>query len=58
VVATRHVRDGHLVHIPLPPGTYTVRGRIAPGALNETPPQKFTVRPGETVRQDAFEPVP
>lgn len=58
VVATQHARSGHLARIPLAPGTYTVRGRIAPGALNETPSREFAVRPGETVRQDAFEPVP
>jgi hypothetical protein len=56
------VTSGHLATIPLPPGTYSIQGTFAGATINEHPGESFPmtvqILPGQTVRQDAFLPVP
>ena len=56
-VATQSVSNGHLAHIALAPGKYTVSGQFAGGGRTSFSPT-VTVRPGYKVRQDVFEDVP
>jgi hypothetical protein len=53
LAARKRVKNGHLAHVRLPPGTYTVRWKFSGG---EASPRSFTVtvQQGEKVRQDGF----
>lgn len=55
-VASRSVRNGHLAHIPLAPGTYDITGRFAFGGGPYS--EKVTVRRGYKVRKDVFQIAP
>lgn len=57
LVARWSVRSGHLAHIKLAPGRYTVSGHISGGAPTTTSPT-IRIRRGHKVRQDLFEDVP
>ena len=57
VVVTKSVRNGHLAHIPLPPGSYKVSGRIKGGGSASQSPT-VTIKQGYKTRQDLFEDVP
>jgi hypothetical protein len=56
-VVTKSVRNGHLAHIPLPPGSYKVAGRIKGGGNTSFSPT-VTIKQGYKTRQDLFEDVP
>ena len=55
-VASRSVRNGHLAHILLAPGTYDITGRFAFGGGPYS--GRVTVRRGYTVREDLFQIAP
>lgn len=56
-VASQSVADGHLAHIRLGPGRYTVSGRFASGGRTSYSPT-VRIRRDYRVRQDVFEDVP
>ncbi|MFL5824004.1 MAG: hypothetical protein ACJ764_11235 [Solirubrobacteraceae bacterium] len=56
VVARRAVRNGHLAHLRLAPGTYNLVGHFSSGYTSN--PVKLRIRQGERTRQDVFEDVP
>jgi hypothetical protein len=56
-VASQSVNNGHLAHIPLARGKYTVSGKFAGGGVT-TFSATVRVRRGLKVRQDVFEDVP
>ncbi len=61
IVATQTSTRGHLVKIPLRPGTYTVSGTFKDASINGAHPkvtQQIVIRPGDTIRQDFFLNVP
>jgi hypothetical protein len=61
VVAMKASAPGHLVRIPLPPGTYTISGRFKDASFNAVHPgrtERVTITPGYKVRQDCFLDVP
>ena len=61
LVATQTSTTGHLVKIPLPAGSYTIRGTFLNATINGTHPtetQSLTIPTGHTVRQDFFLSVP
>lgn len=61
LVATQTSTTGHLVKIPLPAGSYTIRGTFLNATINGTHPTKtmsLTIPTGHTVRQDFFLSVP
>ena len=57
VVVTKSVRNGRLAHIPLPPGSYKVSGRIKGGGNTSFSPTVM-IKQGYKTRQDLFEDVP
>jgi hypothetical protein len=61
LVATQTSTTGHLVKIPLPAGSYTIRGTFLNATVNETNPtatESLTIPIDHTVRQDFFLSVP
>jgi hypothetical protein len=61
VVATETSTRGHFVEIPLPAGTYTIRGTFLDATINGVHPrdtQSVVVYTGYTVRQDFFLSIP
>jgi hypothetical protein len=61
LVAMQTSTTGRLVKIPLPAGSYTIRGTFLNATLNGTHPtemQSLTIPAGHAVRQDFFLPVP
>jgi hypothetical protein len=61
LVATQTSTTGNLVKIPLPAGSYTIRGTFLNATVNGTHPtetQSLTIPTGHTVRQDFFLSVP
>ncbi len=61
LVAAQTSTTGNLVKIPLPAGSYTIRGTFLNATTNGTHPtetQSLTIPTGHTVRQDFFLSVP
>lgn len=61
VVATQTSTRGHLVKIPLRPGSYTILGTFKDASINGVHPkvtQQVVITPGDTIRQDFFLSVP
>lgn len=61
VVATQTSTRGHLVEIPLPPGSYTITGTFLDATINGVNPKQsesVVIPSGETVREDFFLSVP
>jgi len=61
LVASGTSTEGHLVTIPLPPGSYTIVGTFGAATVNEHPATQtlsVQVTPGFTVRQDFILQVP
>jgi hypothetical protein len=61
LVARQTSTTGHLVKIPLPAGSYTIRGTFLDATVNGTHPTKtmsVTIPTGYTVRQDFSLPIP
>jgi hypothetical protein len=61
VVATRTSESGRLVRIPLPAGSFTIRGTFLDATINSVHPQEtksVVIPPGRTVRQDFFLGIP
>ncbi len=57
LVATQTSTTGRFVKIPLPAGSYTIRGTFLNATVNETHPtetEPLTIPTGHTVRQDFF----
>jgi hypothetical protein len=57
VVATRTSTNGHFVKIPLPAGSYTIRGTFLDAIIDGVNPKKsepIVIPPGHSVRQDFF----
>jgi hypothetical protein len=57
VVATQTSERGRLVKIPLPAGSYTIRGTFRDATINGVHPhetESVVIPPGRTVRQDFF----
>ncbi len=61
LVASVTSTSGHLVEIPLPAGTYTIRGTFLQAEMNSARPirsESLVIPAGHTVRQDFFLDVP
>jgi hypothetical protein len=61
VIATKTSREGHFVEIPLPAGSYTIRGTFLNAIINGLHPKETVsvMVPAEhTVRQDFFLSIP
>jgi hypothetical protein len=61
LVATQTSITGHLVKIPLPAGSYTIRGTFlnaTVNGINPTETESLTIPTGHTARQDFFLSVP
>ena len=61
VVATSTSATGHFVKIPLPAGSYTIRGTFLDATINGAHPTKaesVVIPPYDTVRQDFFLSIP
>ncbi|HEY4812177.1 MAG TPA: carboxypeptidase-like regulatory domain-containing protein [Solirubrobacteraceae bacterium] len=61
LVGTETSTYGHLITIPLPPGSYTITGTFLGATINGVHPrisESVVVPPGETVRQDFFLSIP
>jgi hypothetical protein len=61
VVASQTSAPGSLVKIPLPAGSYTIRGTFLGATFNSVQPkgtESVVIPPGRTVRQDFFLSVP
>jgi hypothetical protein len=57
VVATQTSTGGHFIKIPLPAGSYTIRGTFLDATINGVNPKKsesIVIPPGHSVRQDFF----
>jgi hypothetical protein len=61
VVATQTSERGRFVKIPLPAGSYTIRGTFLDASINSVHPhetESVVIPPGRTVRQDFFLSIP
>jgi hypothetical protein len=61
IVATKTSTRGLFVEIPLPAGSYTIRGTFLDATINGVHPirtESVVIPPGHTVRQDFFLSIP